>query len=279
MIKTVKSIRNEIAFRIRFRSIREPKVIGPVEFKSGTESRILADLKALGMQVHDFKIDLKRYRAYFEKAGYAGKYPGYYSFNIHEKSLEHFITAELLELKKDDIYIDIASETSPVPEIYKSLFHCKTYRQDLSYPEGVNGDRIGGNAAQMPVVSNFATKMALHCSFEHFEGDADEMFIREAFRVLKPGGRCCIVPLYLFESYAVQTDPGDHGSVAFEPDAIVYCAKGWKNRHGRFYDPRHLKSRIFQDPGRFKYNLFRIVNAKEVHGSCYVRFGLLLEKA
>lgn len=278
IFNVIRSVKNRIAFRVRVKSIREPKVIGAVEFKGDTESKILADLKGLGVEARNFVIDLKKYREYFEKAGYEKKYPSYYSFNIHEKSLEHFIAAELLSLKKGEIYVDIASETSPVPEIYRNLFHCETYRQDLSYPAGINGDRIGCDASKMPVNPEFADKMALHCSFEHFEGEADANFIKEASRVLKPGGRCCIVPLYLFERYAIQTDPGQHGSVEFEPDAIIHCSNGWRNRHGRFYDAEHLKRRVLDNLNGLNYTVFRIVNAKDVHASCYVKFALLLEK-
>ncbi len=266
-------------FRRRCQTIREPKSIGPVEFSEGTEQAVASGLASLGIPVKEFIIDAGRYNDYFRKAGYLEKYPGYYRTNIHEKSLEHFIASELLDLKKGDVYIDIASENSPVPEIYGGLFGCRAYRQDLSYPEGLQGDRIGGDAANMPVPEAFADKMALHCSFEHFEGNADVEFTRELSRVLKKGGKCCIVPLYMSDRYAVQTDPVACGGVEFEQDAVVNCAKGWGNRHGRFYDPAHFKARIFDNLGaKAAATLYRVTNAKKVDPSCYVRFALLIEK-
>jgi hypothetical protein len=73
------------------------------------------------------------------------------------------------------------------------------YRQDLSFPEGIVGNVIGGDTADMPVRDAFANKMALHCSFEHFENGSDIGFIREASRVLRNPGKLIIVPLYLFQ--------------------------------------------------------------------------------
>ncbi|MCR4287209.1 MAG: methyltransferase type 11, partial [Deltaproteobacteria bacterium] len=61
--------------------------------------------------------------------------------------------------------------------------------------------------------------------------------------------------------------------------AVVHFAKGWGNRHGRFYDPAHLKARVFDNLGaRAHATLYRVINAKKIDPSCYVRFALLIEK-
>ena len=74
----------------------------------------------------------------------------------------------------------------------------------------------------MDVPDAFADKLFLHNSFEHFEGDADTGFVREAWRVLKPGGRVCIVPLYLSTRHQILTDPFvDRRGVVWDPDAEV----------------------------------------------------------
>lgn len=274
----IKKLTEGLAFNRRYKRIREPKVLGAVEYNRDTESNVIRELNAYGIKVEDITVDPVKYRKYFESADYLGRYPKYYPWNIKEKSLEHFVASELLGLNKEDVYIDIASENSCVPAVYGALFGCKSYAQDLSFPKGLHGDRIGGSAANMPVPDGFATKMALHCSLEHFEEDADMDFIKESSRVLKKGGRCCIVPLYLFDRYAIQTDPGVSNKEDFEKDAVVYCAKGWNNRHGRFYDPEHLKSRIIDNLKETSFNIFRITNAKEIDSSCYARFALLFEK-
>ena len=170
--------------------------------------RIVKDLRAAGFNLISFRINKLDYEAYIRRANY-DQYD-YYEYgsgqNFAEKSLEHYMAAKLLHLNIQDIYIDIANSNSPTPQIYNQLFGCKSYRQDLIFPEGVNGFTIGGDASKMPISDEFASAMALHCSFEHFEKDADIRFIQEASRVLKPGGRLCILPLYLHTEYAIQTD-------------------------------------------------------------------------
>jgi len=262
-------------------SLREPKQIGPIRYTPETIERILTGLQALAVDVRPYTIDVAAYLAYAAAADYERRYPDYYRSNIREKSLEHFIAADLLRLQPDDVYIDIASEGSPVPEIYYRLAHCTTYRQDLTYPPGLTGDTIGGDAAALPVPEGFASKMGLHCSFEHFEGDADVRFMREVRRVLRPGGAVCIVPLYLFDVYAIQTDPAVAvaAGVQFDPDAVLYCDVTWGNRHGRFYDPAHLVGRVQQQLGDLRLTVHRITNAKDVDPSCYVEFAALITSA
>lgn len=264
-----------------YAKVRERKRQGGVAYASGSEDRIVQRLRLLGLEVSDYEIDVADYRRYFDAARYTADFPQYYSSNISEKSLEHYLAVKLLQLNERDVYIDIASEHSPAPEIYRRLFRARTYRQDLAYPSGLHGDMIGGDAARMPVPDGFATKMALHCSFEHFEGNSDTGFIREAARVLRPGGAVCIIPLYLFEEYAIQTDPVTALStgVVFEDDAVVYCAKGWNNRYGRFYDPEHLVSRLCMSLSDLTVKIYRFLNVEQVDSSCYVRFAMLIGKS
>lgn len=260
--------------------LREPKKLGGVIYTHGAEDRISQRLRSLGFNVCDLEIDVQDYQRYLAKAHYAEEFPQYYPFNRHEKSLEHYLAAKLLQLGSQDVYIDVASEHSPAPNIYRRLFGVEAYRQDLAYPTGFHKGIIGGDAANMPIPDEFATKMALHCSFEHFEGDSDIRFIKEAARVLRPGGTVCVVPLYLSEEYAIQTDPAVAvpAGVVFESDAVLYCAQGWQNRHGRFYDPIHLVTRIVRNLGPLTIEIYRITNAQSVDLSCYAHFAMLISK-
>jgi len=187
----------------------------------------------------------------------------------------------LLNPSEEDNYVDIASAGAPTSEIYHKLYGCNSYQQDLIFPEGVHENLIGGDASNMPVENGFATKMGLHCSFEHFEQDSDMRFIKEVNRVLKNGGKLCIVPLYLFNKYAIQTDLSlflPWKRMNFEPDAVVYCAKGYGNQHGRFYDVNHLITRIRNNLNELKLTIYVVQNEKDIDASCYVKFIALLEK-
>lgn len=267
-----------------YSSLREPKVKSVIPHNNPQiQGEIMKELRKNGFNILNFKINMIDYKHYMDNSEY-NKFPDYYDGgkerNFTEKSLEHYLAAKLLELSKDDIYIDIANASCPTPEIYHKLYGCKVYRQDLVFPEGIHGNAIGGDAGSMPVEDNFATKMALHCSFEHFERDSDIRFIKEASRILRKGEKVCILPLYLFNRYAIQTDPSvlPRGGIHFENDAILYCARGYKNKHGRFYDIPHLIARVRNNINDLKLTIYVIQNEKEVDSSCYIKFIAILEK-
>jgi len=265
-----------------YKMIREPKIksfVPVVDYES-----ISRKLKKASINVIDYTIDVTDYYKYINDAEYK-KVQKYYGVGgkgdvFSEKSLEHYLAAKFLELTRKDTYIDVANAFSPVPEIYRSLYGCEVYSQDLIFENGIHDGKIGGDAGNMPVVESFASKLALHCSFEHFEHDADIRFIKEANRVLKKGGKLCILPLYLSENYFILTDPTviPKNEIPFENDVTLHCAKGYGNRHGRFYDVENFITRIVNHLSDLNLTIYVIQNEKDIDYSCYVKFVALLEK-
>jgi hypothetical protein len=239
--------------------------------------RILASARQRGLRMFPLQVDGDDYREYRRQADYEHRYPHYYADNLAEKSFEHFVALRLLEPGPADAFVDLASEHSPVPEIFHRLTGATTYSQDIMYPPGLNGDRIGGDACEMPVPDGFASKAALTCSLEHFEGDADTRLFVELARVLKPGGVVCVVPFYLYVEPAAQTDPSVSvpADVAFDAGATVYAAEGWGNRHGRFYGVDSFIDRVMRPTnGSFHFTFYHLANAAAATGepSVYARF-------
>jgi SAM-dependent methyltransferase len=266
-----------------YAALREPKTIGLVQVDDETTRAVVRQLATHGIAVRNYDVDVSAFRKYLGKADYASRWPYYDGGRARkfvEKALEHYLAAQFLDLSANDVYIDIANDRSPVPEIYRKLTGCTAYRQDLAFHPGIHGNRIGGNAANLPLPPGFATKLALHCSFEHFEGEDDFGFIREASRILRPGGRLCIVPLYFDRSYAIQTNPVlmRKGGIAFDSDARLYCSRGWRNRHNRYYDVDHFVDRIVRNLGDLALTIHVVRNALDVDRACYVRFVGVCEK-
>ena len=126
----------------------------------------------------------------------------------------------------------------------------------------------------MPLDSGSIDKIALHCSFEHFEGTSDSGFIREMDRILAPGGRCCILPLYLNQHHAIQSGPRcvPWGGLAWDGAAEIYLRSNWGERFGRFYSLQQLQSRVLSQLRRCHCQIFHICNSKEIDPRCYLEF-------
>jgi SAM-dependent methyltransferase len=266
-----------------YSALREPKVTGAVQMDSGILDEVAQQLRRSNFNLVDYQIDEAEYKLWVSEARYE-RFSHYFGGGIARylgaKKLQHYLAAKLLELKKDDIYADIASGDSPAPQIYHDMFQCQVYRQDLSYPAGSHGNKIGGDAGNMPVSDGSFTKMALHCSFEMFEQDSDIRFIKEASRVLRHGGRLCVLPLFLFPKYAISIDPCvlPRGAMRFESDAILYCAKGSGYGPVRYYDVPHLLTRIENNFHDLKLTIYLLQNGSRIEPSCDTNFMALFEK-
>jgi len=277
----LKGLASRIAYRLRWELayawLREPKTR---EVMKLDEKAIARSLEQSPVPVQSLTINNSDYHDWMGKADYANYQPDYYPENLPEKSLEHYLAARLLDLKPGDVYIDVASQNGAAAEIYSRVYGVTSYQQDLDFRKGMNGRKIGGDAASMPVPDAFADAMALHCSFEHFEGNSDIRFIQEVERVLKPGGRCVIVPLYLSHQHSCLTNPAQSvlNRVRFDAGSLVHASLSWHNRHGRFYSAEVFTQRLWKVRGTLNIVVHSISNFQEVDPSCYARFVAVITK-
>lgn len=248
-----------------------------------TYDDITPRLTAQGVEVVPYHIDVPAFWRYVDDCGYRqmSYWEGGKARAGTEKWLEHFVSIELMRPQAGEVHIDIASCYSPFPDILRQRWGCRPYRQDWLYAPGIDGDRIGGDAAVLPVPDEFADGMTLHCSFEHFEGDRDFRFLREADRVLRPGGGLCILPIYTNRTYCIQTDLAAWPRIKvpdFERDALICAAEGWGEVHGRFYDAPHFERRILANLGRLELTIYKIENYLEVASDCYLKFAAVFRR-
>jgi hypothetical protein len=239
-----------------------------------------------GIEARQLALDVDGFRSYLAQADYA-KYGPYYDGGISgdarhktNKLLQHYLSLKLLEIQPDDIYIDVASNTSPMKEIVRRIYGAQSYAMDLQYEPGIHGDRIGCDAGHTGLPPGFASKMTLHCSFEHFSQGSDVRFVQECSRILRPGGRVCILPLYVIDRYSIRQDP------TLEKDLRISDLEGAKRvfvrdynvEYGRFYDPSSFKRRIIDARGDLQCSVYRFTNLDALRDGCYCHFALLLRK-
>jgi hypothetical protein len=250
----------------------------------GYTEAIIEGLERLPVEFRSHRVDPTRFEAHLRSFAYPSAYaagPIEERGNRENKLLEYFLSLELLDIQPGDVVIDVASEYSIFPTVVRQLCGATVYRQDLIYPDGIHGDKIGGNAAAMAVSDEFADCLVLNNSFEHFEGNADSGFVTESWRVLRPGGRVFIVPVFVSEQHSILTDPlTDRRGIEWDPGAQVVELPGWHNRFGRFYSASALEQRVLAPARRMGYELelLHFANVKDVHPLATTYFALLMRK-
>jgi hypothetical protein len=236
--------------------------------------------RTLPFTLKEFNVDAEKY-AEFKRRFWPG---ALYAVGYKDKKImEHFVSYTLLGLSRGDRYVDVASENSPFPALYRRLIGAETYSQDLSYPSGVHGWMIGSSADNMPLESASVDKMSMQCSFEHFQNDVDRNFIRESARTLKPGGKCVIVPLYLASRLLNIADPVlDSSSVRFDEGALALGETNLGGLFERYYSPRSL-DRILIPALGLSYEIFRVRIPESIRATAApplerVRYALCITK-
>jgi hypothetical protein len=282
-----KSVRHRASYKISQPLSRILGATGFGQYGPGPQLVDAGPVRRAGLPLEQFPFDLQDVsqfwkelsgrsevlRKWCERKPLWEKIPQYY---FTWKHLEHLLTRE------DTVYVDIAStRASPYFEVLRLLARTrKLYRQDLVFPAGLHGDRIGGSAAELPLEPHSVDAMTLHCSFEHFEGDADTGFIREVGRVLRPGGRVCLVPLYLGEYAFINSDPAWGFDIKPDPGTPIHLFPRWGERHGRFYSVDTFRERVYAPAlaAGLTAKVVHFPNVLDLSPSCYTHFGLLLDK-
>ena len=108
----------------------------------GSDNDIKNDLFNLGLPVIDYKFDYDEYLNYLKEAEYRDDY---YRDNFLEKSVEHFISQDVLNIGGKDSYIDLASECSHfVSFIKNSCPDVNVWVQDYMLTEDISRRILGG---------------------------------------------------------------------------------------------------------------------------------------
>ncbi len=285
--KLRKSLKYRLAYQASTPLSRLLSGLGRGKYGHGPRLTQVEPLTGLGLPIESTTLDLEDVHAFWqdlarrserlkglvEAKSFWQKIPQYY---FTWKTLAHILT------EPKSVYIDIAGTAdSPYHEMLRLLAKTSNiYIQDLKFPCGVNGKLIGGSAANLPLPEGSVDAMTLHCSIEHFEGDADTGFAREAGRILRPGGKVCIVPLYLGEYPFILCDPSWGRDITADEGTTVHFVPRWGERHGRFYSGETVNERIIKpaEESGLAARIIHFSNILDLNPAAYMHFGLVLEK-
>jgi len=177
----------------------------------------------------------------------ATKYPKYYYRGGKRltHALWHYVGVMLAELSASDVVLDVGAQSGTWGHFVRRKYRCRVIDVDVEYPPGVHGDRVGADAAHIPLPDRSVSRIVSFCALNCFEGSADIRFFREASRLLPPAGRLVIVPICIGDEHLNLYDP----RICTREDAFDVGARrvswaGWGNNFGRWYDRAAFESRV-----------------------------------
>jgi len=173
--------------------------------------KIRKEFIANGFEVMDYDIDKADFTQWLHEVKFSKEYSKSYGDFFTEKALEHYLSSKLLDLNENDVFVDVAAARSPWYDLAEKRYKCRSFAVDLHLSPKNDPRLIECNAIDTPFSDESTSKIALHCAYEMFENDADTNLIKEANRVLKPGGKMVIIPLYMAHFYHIQSSPKVNG--------------------------------------------------------------------
>jgi predicted SAM-dependent methyltransferase len=113
-----------------------------------------------------------------------------------------------LDFCVEDNVLDAGGGRSGYIEMVGQLYGCQNlYLTDHIYEGTIPSKSRGEVKVTAGDISNIGfpdsemSKIACHHAFEHFKDDKDISFINETARLLKKGGRACIIPVFVVDRY------------------------------------------------------------------------------
>ena len=243
------------------------------------------ELAAAGMPCGDFRIEPDDFQTFKRLIRFPPEYHGGLVGGVYnEKLLEHFVAWNLLGLGQpgSSPYVDIAACASPWAKLLRS-HGIEAYAIDLAIDaEFANLDYYRCEDATRSHFSGASMGGAsLQCAYEMFTGDQDMALLTELGRILRPGGRAVISPLYTHTHACHYQTPEYFGRFPGDPGAKAYVRRDcWGVPSSRKYDAQTLRRRVWDNALRagLMPSLKVLRNKQELGEGIYLHFILILDK-
>lgn len=266
----------------RLRASRAPDYVAPNDDELASIER---RMEALGMPCADLDLDPVEFGAFAARFRFGPDYHGGTDGGVYqEKLLEHFVAWKILGLDAPGAapYLDIAACGSPWTRLLRED-GIEAYAIDLEVPPQFQAlpYYLAGDATRTTFADGSIGSASLQCAFEMFVGDHDQELIAEMARILKPGGRVVVSPLYTHTHACYYQTPEHFGRTPGDPGAKAYVRRDcWGIPASRKYGPESLRARVWEVALRqgLAPRLMALRNKVAFGPGIYLHFVLVLDK-
>lgn len=256
------------------------------EYKSPSEDElelIQGELSRLNISIIDFQVGKSEFQLFKNFASFPADYHGGIKGGVYEeKLLEHFVAWSLLKLSGEKRYLDIAGASSPWTNILNRE-GIEAYSIDLVVPDQYSNHSyyVKGDATATHFPDNYFDAASAQCAYEMFEGASDMALLSEIYRILKPGGRFVISPLYMHIHSCYYQTPDYWKKPHGDAGAKAYIRRDcWGIPSSRKYSALTLRERVLDTAAKLglEPTLHVLRNKREISSNIYLHFILVLDK-
>lgn len=238
-----------------------------------------------GMPCAEHRVEPAAFRDWCAQAGFPAGYHGGVAGGVFdEKLLEHYMAWQLLSLGSPAgaPYLDVAACASPWAKLLRER-GIEAHAIDLAVaPELASLDFYHqADATRSPFADASIAAASLQCAFEMFTGDSDTRLVAELARILRPGGRAVVSPLYMHTHACHYQTPEFLGQATGDDGAKTYVRRDlWGVASSRKYSAATLKARVWEPALRAGLvpSLRVLRNGAELGEGIYLHFILVLDK-
>jgi hypothetical protein len=262
----------------RWNTRNAPKYANPTPAEL---AQIEKDLVSLGVRIYEYSPAKQAFEVFKSAQYFPLDYHGGPSGSVwDEKLLEHWITAAILDVmnyQPGDIYVDVAACSSPWAKVLRERMGISAFGIDLAVRDSYAA--LPFYRAEDATATSFedgsVRGASLHCAYEMFLGSDDIDLVREMARILRPGGKLVVAPLYMHTHYCSYSTPEYYGKGYSDPEAKEYVRVDcFGVPSSRKYDAKTLMARVLKsiESLGMSYRLFALRNKEELGENIYCHF-------
>lgn len=227
----------------------------------------------------------------FEKRFHFEEVYDKYWARYQRKVCEYFAVDKILSFSgrrsEPYVYIDAMASSSIWASDVSQEYGVKAYSVDLNEPPNPTGCFVKADVTKLPFEDASVDAISVQSGVELLPGEDDIRFMKEVQRVLKPKGKCVILPLYLNpefcnlygRSYYQEKAARDVGG------AVSYVRLDYDLPFTRLYDLNSLEKRLLETTDNRSCWYLYIIDADDSislndnrDSFIYLRYVLVYEK-
>ena len=266
----------------RIRTRNAPEYNNPTDVELET---IEQRLREMSIPCQDFEIVLDEYFSFVEKMNFPPEYHGGIAGGVYsEKLVEHYVAWKLLNLgtTSGGKYVDVAACGSPWAMLLRKA-GVESYAIDLAISDEYRNLEYyrEEDATRTTFSGSSVQSVSLQCAYEMFQQNQDVELILEIERILQPGGRAVISPLYMHTHPCFYQTPEYFGKSLGDSGSTAYLRKNcWGIPASRKYSPETFRTRVWQNAVEtgLRPSVYVLRNKTELGSGVYLHFVLVLDK-